>query len=218
MVYGALDGMVTTFAVVAGVAGAALSSDIILILGFANLLGDGVSMAAGAYLSEKSKQDAYLRERKKEEAEITQNPETEKEELRNAFRAKGFSGEELDAVVNAIAKHKEAWADTVLSRETNGSATPKRPLQSAAYTFAAFVIAGFIPLLAFVLALFIPFFAAHKFESAVILTGLAIFGVGSLRSLVIQKKWFMAGLEMLLVGGAAALVAFGIGTLIGGLI
>ncbi|MDP5172401.1 MAG: VIT1/CCC1 transporter family protein, partial [Bacteroidia bacterium] len=92
-VYGGIDGSVTTFAVVAGAAGADLSLGVILILGFANLIADGFSMSVGAYLSTKSERDNYEKHRKIEYAEVETIPEIEKEEVRDIYRAKGFEGE-----------------------------------------------------------------------------------------------------------------------------
>ena len=89
-VYGANDGIITTFAVVAGVAGANLSASVVLILGFANLLADGFSMAMSNYLGEKSNRDFVATERGREEWEVERLPEEEREEIRKIYRAKGF--------------------------------------------------------------------------------------------------------------------------------
>src|SRR3989338_8162321 len=94
-VYGAIDGSVTTFAVVSGVAGAGLSSNVVIILGLANLLGDGLSMAIGNYLSSKSEREFVQQERKREEWEIEHYPEGEVEEIRQIFLRKGFKGKQL---------------------------------------------------------------------------------------------------------------------------
>jgi hypothetical protein len=90
MVYGGLDGIVTTFAVVSGVAGAELGSGIVLILGLANLFADGLSMATGAYLSSKSEREYYEREREREGWEVEHFPEGERAELLEIYRAKVF--------------------------------------------------------------------------------------------------------------------------------
>src|SRR5512141_1628263 len=87
-VYGALDGSITTFAVVAGVSGASLSSGIILILGFANLIGDGISMAVGNYLAKRSDASYRERERVLEQARTREH----KDLLREIYRKKGFAG------------------------------------------------------------------------------------------------------------------------------
>ena len=94
-VYGGIDGCVTTFAVVAGAVGANLNSNIILILGLANLLADGFAMSVGAYLSAKTEKDQYQKHKAIEYWEIENIPEKEIEEIRQIYRAKRFEGELL---------------------------------------------------------------------------------------------------------------------------
>ena len=96
LVYGATDGAVTTFAVVAGVVGAALSPSIILILGFSNLFADGFSMAVGNYLGSKSQKEYIEKERRREEWEIDNLVEQEKQEIKDIYTKKGFTAELLD--------------------------------------------------------------------------------------------------------------------------
>lgn len=104
MVYGGLDGIVTTFAVVSGVAGAQLGANIILILGLANLFADGFSMAVGSYLSTKSEQEYYQREKSRESWEVDNYPEGEKAELYELYMAQGYS--EADAAMLVAIKPK----------------------------------------------------------------------------------------------------------------
>ena len=110
-IYGGIDGAVTTFAIVSGVAGAQLSATIVLILGFANLFADGFAMAVGSYLSNKSEHDNYDKHKRTEYYEIENFPEIEKQEVRDIYRAKGFEGELLEQVVAVITKDKDRWAD-----------------------------------------------------------------------------------------------------------
>ncbi|AJF62085.1 TPA: hypothetical protein HA239_05495 [Candidatus Woesearchaeota archaeon] len=216
-VYGALDGIVTTFAVVSGVEGAQLSSSIILILGFANLLGDGVSMGVGNYLSTKSELDYIKKERKREEWEIENYPEGEKMEIRHIFHKKGFRGKDLDRATGIVTSDKKIWVDTMMTEELGLVEEEKTPVISGLATFTAFVIAGFIPLLAFVLKILIPSLTIDLFMVSIFLTGLALFVVGAMRSLVTRLSWLRSGLEMLFVGGITALVAYGVGFFLRGL-
>ena len=148
LVYGANDGIVTTFAVVAASAGAGMSAPVIIILGIANLVADGFSMGASKYLSLKSEQ--------------------------------------------SVAK----------------SGTGKRsPFNDGLATFVAFVVVGTLPLIPF----FVPSAAENAFIISAIATATTFFFVGAARSLVIKKHPILAGLEMLLVGGAAAAIAYGLG-------
>ena len=162
-VYGGIDGIITTFAIVSGAVGASLSSAIVLILGFANLFADGFSMAVSNYLSKKSVKELYK-------------------------------------------KHKHS----------SGS-KPKSPKKSAIATFISFVIVGFIPLLSFVLALFIPFIDNNKFLYSTILTAIAFLFVGVIKGHIVKKPVVKSALETLLIGGIAALIAFFVGYLLRGL-
>lgn len=218
MVYGALDGIVTTFAVVAGSAGAGLGVGVIIVLGFANLIADGLSMAVGNYLSMKSEKDYYKKERKREEWEVDNYPEGEIAEIRMIYRKKGFTGKNLEKLVELITSKKTVWVDTMMVDELGMFPASKNPVKAGAYTFVSFAIAGFIPLLIFVIALFIPIEAGLSFPIALALTFITIFVVGSMRSLVIQKHWLSAGLEMLVIGGLTAIVSFGIGSVLGVLV
>ena len=216
-VYGALDGIVTTFAVVSGVQGAQLSSSIILILGFANLIGDGVSMGVGNYLGTKSELDYIKKERKREEWEIENYPEGEKMEIRHIFHKKGFRGKDLDRVTEIVISDKKTWVDMMMTEELGLMEEEKTPVLSGIATFAAFLIAGFIPLLIFVLKLFIPSITINTFQTSIFLTGLALFVVGAMRSLVTKISWIRSGLEMLFIGGLTAVVAYGVGYFLRGL-
>jgi len=216
-VYGALDGTVTTFAVVSGVVGADLNLHIILILGFANLVADGFSMAASNYLSIKSQRDFHKEEYNREKWEVENFPEGETDEIRQIYKEKGFKGKDLERAVEIITSDKERWLKTMMVEELGIIEENINPVIAGAVTFTAFLICGLIPLLTFVLIYFFPALEENAFLISCLVTALSIFVVGSLRSLLIAKTWFKAGLEMLLVGGAAATVAYGIGYLLRGL-
>ncbi len=106
-VYGGVDGVVTTFAIAAGVVGTSLSPTIVLILGVANLIGDGFSMAAGCYSATKTDNDNYDRLYEVEEAHIEKYPEGEHEEIRQIYAAKGFKGDDLEMVVKTITSDRK---------------------------------------------------------------------------------------------------------------
>ena len=216
-VYGALDGIVTTFAVVAGVEGARLPSGIVLILGFANLIGDGLSMGVGSYLSTKSRREYEQSERERERWEIDNYPEGEKEEIREIYERKGFAGKDLDRAVEIITSDKKIWVETMMQEELGIIEESGHPFFNGLSTFVSFLVAGFIPLLFFVMALAIPSLGQYTFSMSVFLTGLTLFVVGSLRVLVTQARWWRSGLEMLIVGGAAALGAYLVGYMLRGL-
>ena len=132
-VYGGIDGAITTFAIVAGVVGADPSSRIVLILGVANLLAVGFSMAAANYSGTKTEIDDYKRVRQMEERHIRLHPEGEKEEIRQIYRAKGFEGEKLERMVDLVVSRKDHWIDTMISEE-HGMALAQRSPVVAGWT------------------------------------------------------------------------------------
>ena len=219
LVYGGLDGIITTFAVVSGVAGAQLASGIVLILGLANLFGDGFSMAIGAYLSSKSEKEYYNRERQREAWEVEHFPEGEKQELLELYRAQGYPDEDAQKLVEIKTRDKDRWLDTMMVEELGLMHDDRNPRTEAWMTFAAFVVAGALPLLAYVADWIFPFTLAPQtaFFISMGLSALALFGLGAAKVLVTQRNALRSGLEMLLVGGLAAGVAYVIGALLKGL-
>jgi VIT1/CCC1 family predicted Fe2+/Mn2+ transporter len=151
LVYGANDGLITTFAVVAGVAGGALSSRATLIIGAANLFADGLSMAVGNYLSIRSRE--------------------------GALAAQDLPEEEAHPAKHGLA------------------------------TLFAFVGAGAVPLLPFAVLTG----AGARLTASIVLTFTTLFVIGALRAVVTIDRWWLAGLEMLLLGIAVALAAYGSG-------
>jgi VIT1/CCC1 family predicted Fe2+/Mn2+ transporter len=215
IVLGGNDGIVTTFAVVAGTVGAHLSSAVIIILGLANLLADGLSMGAGVFLSLRSERDRYERIRKEERKEIEDDPEIEREEVRRAFRAKGFEGEMLEHVVQTITADKERWVDAMLHEEhgllEDGSV---HPLFNGFVTFLAFALFGFIPLLPYFFG--IP--ADSRFSVALIATTVALILLGITRSIITRERLLRGPLEIVGVGLLCAAVAYGVGALLRGIV
>ena len=214
-IYGAIDGTVTTFAVVSGVAGANLSPNVIIILGFANLIGDGFSMAASNYLGTRT--DAQLHERAKarEAAEIDVYPEGEREEIRQIFAAKGFTGEQLDLAVQTITSDKQRWIDTMLTEEMGLSLTKRSPLRSASATMSAFLLVGLIPLTPFVIGWLGATQVGTAYLQSALMTAIAFFVVGAIKSRFVEQKWYWSGFETLLIGGAAATLAYLVGMALG---
>lgn len=217
LVYGGLDGIVTTFAVVSGVAGANLGADIVLILGLANLFADGFSMATGAYLSTRSEQEYYDQERRREAWEVEHFPEGERAELVELYRARGYPAADAEQLVAIQSRDRERWVDAMMLEELEMLRNDGNPLMNAAATLLAFVMAGSVPLLVYLLGLVVPTPAGLAFPVSLALSALALFGLGAAKVLVTGQKPLRSGLEMLLVGGLAAAVAYGVGALLRGL-
>jgi len=213
-IYGGLDGTVTTFAVVAGVAGASLSSSVILILGFANLAADGISMAVSDYLSTKAEKEYDKNERKKEAKNIVKSPKFEKKELVKIYVKKGFSKKDAETISRILCKNKEACIDVMLSEELGIGNEDKNPVKNALVTFSSFVIFGFVPLLTYVISKMHYAFQNNTFLTASILTGLTLFLLGASKVKITGRNWLKSGAEMLLVGGITAIIAYFIGDVI----
>ncbi len=216
-VYGGLDGIITTFAVVAGVAGAALGTGIVLILGFANLIADGLSMAIGDYLSTKSEQQYQQAERRREQWEVENYPEGEKKELVELYTAKGMSPEDAQTVVNIFADNKKAWVEIMMIEELGILPSDESPLKNALVTFFSFGLFGLVPLLAYVAVRFMPVSRFHTFVMAGLFTAAALFVLGALKVKITGQNWIKSGLETLVIGGIAAAAAYAVGVLLGGL-
>lgn len=174
-VFGACDGIITTFAVVAGVMGAGLSTKVILILGIGNMVADGLSMAIGDYLGERSSYKLRVSEGVKY-VDLVNDTEIDKDH---------FKGINL-------------WKTSLV-------------------TFVAFILAGSLPLMPYVAMLFgFDIIPNNQFGMSIVTTGLALFFVGSLRTLVMKGKWFFNGLEMFLIGSVAATAAYTLGSFVEG--
>jgi VIT1/CCC1 family predicted Fe2+/Mn2+ transporter len=217
-VYGATDGAVTTFAVVAGVIGASLSPSIVLILGFANLLADGLSMAVGNYLAAKTRIEYIEKARRSEEWEIDNLVEQEKQEIREIYAKKGFKEELLEEIVRIITSRRKVWVDTMMREELGLiEDRSRRPIQTAITTFVAFNLVGLIPLLPFV-AMFVAGSQAvpssDAFAYSIAFTGVAFFLIGAVKGKLLQKHLIRSGINTLLIGGIAATVAFAVGYLL----
>lgn len=207
MIYGGIDGAVTTFAIVAGVAGAGLPTGIILALGLANLLADGFSMAAGNYSGTKAERDDVRRIAAIERRHLAQNPEGERREIREILRLKGLRGDVLEAATDQICADGEAAVALMLTDEYGLASVEPHPMRAALATFGAFVVAGSVPLAPFVLGL------TDAFALAASMTFAVFFAIGAAKSLWSEAAWWRSGLETLAIGGVAAGVAYGVGSL-----
>ena len=217
-VYGAIDGTVTTFAVVSGVAGAGLDSRIVIILGLANLIGDGFSMAASNYLGTRTDEQLREKARAMEKRHIKEAPEGEREEIRQIFANKGFEGEDLERAVEIITSNEKRWIDAMLVDELGLSLESPSPIKAAATTFVAFCVVGMLPLLAFIYGYFVPTDNNNLYLLSTIITGFAFFLVGATKSVFVEQRWTWAGLETLTVGGIAAGLAYLVGLMLKGIL
>lgn len=207
-IYGGIDGSVTTFAVVSGVAGARLSPWIILVMGFANLLADGFSMAAGNFLGTRAEHEDLKRLEAIEYRHVDLAPEGEREEVRQIFRSKGFAGEDLTRVVDSITSDRTRWVRTMLTEEYGLPQEVRSPWLAAITTFSAFLVCGLVPLLPYL------FGSSDPLVLSIITTGGVFFMIGSVKSRWSTSVWWSSGLSTLAVGTIAAGLAYTVGLLL----
>ena len=214
-IYGSIDGAVTTFAIIAGVVGASLSSNIILILGFANLFADGFAMAVANYQASKAHQEYIAMKRKNEEYEIDNFEEQEKQEIRDIYEKKGFKDELLDEIVSIITSRRKVWVDTMMREELGLVEDDKSPLDTAFSTFIGFNLIGLIPLLPFVIQYVSGIGTSDDaFLYSVVATASAFFLVGMIKGKIVKNSLAKSGAFTLLIGGTAAIVSYTVGYLL----
>lgn len=193
-VLGGIDGCVTTFAVVSGVVGAGFSPSVALVLGFANLLADGFSMAVSNYESIKTDREFIQNIRDSEKEHIDKVPSGEREEIRQIFKSKGFSGEVLEEIVNTISADRHLWIETMLTEEHGVRRTSRDPVKAAIATFASFVVVGSMPLIPF----FVPGLEkSAQFLTSALLAALMFFAIGAMKSRVFSKPAIRSGVSTL---------------------
>ena len=215
IVYGGNDGIVTTFAVVAGFAGAQanvvnqLPILAVLIFGFANLFADGVSMALGNFLSIRSEKDVYNNEKSREAYEIVHNTELEKLESIEILIKKGFKRKQAEELVAIYMTNSDYWVDFMMNQELElPNPEGDNPFLMALATFFSFITFGFIPLIPYVF-----FRGTELFFMSSCTTAAALALLGILRWKVGKQGFFRSVGETLFLGGTAAIVAYFVGTL-----
>ncbi|MGD8485234.1 MAG: VIT1/CCC1 transporter family protein [Chloroflexota bacterium] len=210
-VFGVNDGLVSNLALVMGFAGAATENEIIVLAGVAGLLAGAFSMAAGEYISMQSQKELFQRQIELEREELRFMPEKEREELEALYRTKGLSQEEAAMVARRLMQDPEAALDTKIREELGldpdelGS-----PWGAAGSSFAAFGLGALVPLA--------PFLVTSGTLAIALSAGLALtslFVVGALVSLLTGRGLLYSGIRQVGIGGAAALVTYVVGSLIG---
>ncbi|WP_340109263.1 VIT1/CCC1 transporter family protein [Pikeienuella sp. HZG-20] len=214
IVYGGNDGIVTTFAIVAGFAGAhadgvaVIGGVAVLLFGLANLFADATAMGLGAFLSVRSEQDVYRATRATELHEIKHHPEMERLETIEILLANGLSEQEAETFADILARHPEFMADFMMNYEIEmADPTGDSPAMKGAATFIAFVVFGSAPLLPY-------FFTAPSpgvFQASLALSILALVALGMLRWKATNETIARCVGESLLVGGICGAVAFAVG-------
>lgn len=210
-VLGGVDGVVTTFAVVAGSAGGQLSVAAVIILGLANLVADGFSMGVSNYLGTRSRQQEVTRARADEIWQLDADPEGERREIREIFARKGFGGEALDHIVDVITSDRKVWVDTMMAEELKLSEVSARPVRAGLVTFAAFNLCGLVSLTPFLLG---GGNFERMFEISLALSAATFFALGIGKGAVLGLPPLRSGIQTLVIGSVAAGLAYATGMLL----
>lgn len=209
-VYGGLDGAVTTFAVVAGAVGAGFDSGVILVLGFANLLADGLSMSIGAFLSARAEAASYHDYLRDEVAAIRENKPEKVSELRQIYHRKGVSGHLLDELVEQLFTRPEAVGQTLLVESKGVIGDNRSPFTIGLVTYVSFITIGLIPLTVYVLDYF-QNYTFSLFTASSVATAVSFALIGWLKARVTDGPIFSNVITTLLLGAVAATVAYVVG-------
>lgn len=212
-VFGFGDGINTSLGIAAGVGGADVSSNFIILAALVGMFTGAKAMAVQNYLAVKSQRQLLNSEIAREEWEIENKPDLERQEIEDIYKAKGFSGKDLEMVVNKITSDKKVWLDTMLTEELKlNIEVVGNPLKSAFRMFGAFLVGGILPI--------IPFFFLEGYVPLAIAIGISLstsFLVGAVKSKLANMSILKGGLEMAGLGTGIALLGFGIGTELGNL-
>ena len=213
--FGMNDGVVSIFALLAGMAGAGQEPKIILITLLAATVAGALSMAAGEFISSKSEADYYNHEIEQETLEIKLCPEIEKEELRKIYRDKGFEGELLDQIVDHLSEDRGQWVREMVIDELGVTEIEQgSDYKSAIIIFFSFILGACFPTLPYVFMINFPIDSLLIFKVATAITVGGLFLAGSLKKFVTGVNWLKSGTEMLIVGFFAFTVSYVIGLII----
>jgi len=207
-VFGFGDGVNTSLGIAAGVGGAAVSSDLIILAALVAMFTGAKAMAVQNYLAVKSQRELLTSEINRENWEIENKPEDERKEIEDIYKAKGFTGKDLEMIVDKITSDKKVWLNTMLTEELNlNLEILGNPIKSAFRMFGAFLVGGILPI--------IPFFFSSGFTPLFIAIGISLtasFVVGAVKSRMANTSLIKGGIEMAGLGTGIALIGYGIGS------
>ena len=195
--------------IILGVIAGGGSDTVLLAAGFAAAITESISMGAVGYTSSISERDYYQAEETREESEIAAMPDVERQEIRDIYAAKGFSGNVLEDVVDTITANRETWLATMMNEELHLQAVQRIDiLRTAIVITIATLVGHLIPLVPFMI---LP--RTSALVLAIVLSALALFAVGVYSAVTLVGDWRRSGLRMVAIGLGAAAVGFLIGRL-----
>jgi VIT1/CCC1 family predicted Fe2+/Mn2+ transporter len=213
VILGGQDGLVNMIGIVLGVIAAGGSTSVLIVTGVAAAITESISMGAVGYTSTVSERDYYLAEQARERAEIEADPDAERDEIREIYRAKGFSGQLLDQVVSTITANRDRWLATMMDEELHLQPVGRTDiLRSAVVITVATLIGHLIPLTPFVVL-----DRTAALVTAIVASALVLFGVGAYSAMTLTGDWRRSGTQMVLIGLGAALLGYLISSALGAL-
>jgi len=210
LMLGLNDGLVASFAVTAGVSGAFMASRVVIMAGLAEMLGGAVSMGLAAFASARSQIEFYHSEIEREREEIRRWPEREREEIRVIYRNKGFAGPLLEQIVAHITGDPERWSNVMMREELGFADEFDPPLRSGLTVGLSYLGGALIPILPYLFLL-----PRQGMIASAVTTILALFAVGSAKTVITARSWWRSGLESMATGAAAAAVTYAAGSYLG---
>lgn len=216
IVFGGLDGIITTFAIVAAVAGAGLSVEVVIMMGFSNLVADAISMGVGDFLSSKAEQDFIFAERRREAWEFENFPEGERQEMIELYVGKGFKQADAETIINTMGQeqYKEFFIDHMMVQELNLMVpdADDNPAKDGFVTFLSFMAFGSVPMWFYVIFRIADWHSkGSQFAVACVATAFTLFCLGVFKAKITRQPRLKQGLLMLVNGVLAAAAAYLIG-------
>ena len=224
LIFGGLDGILTSFAIVAGAAGGNMAIPVVLVLGFSNIFADALAMGVGEFLSSKAENEWILSERRRENWEMENYPEGEIREMIDIYESRGMNREDATMVIQTMAKYKDFFVDIMMTEELALQVPDEdhkiEAMKEGVVMFCSFATFGSLPILGYVIfpVLFPTLDEDALFDAACVITGLVLFAMGCVKSIFSAANWFICGLETLLLGGACATVSFTVAHFVDGLV
>jgi vacuolar iron transporter family protein len=213
-VFGANDGLVSTFGLLAGLVGAMVSKEILLIAAIVNMFASGMSMGLGSYLSTKSELEFHRKIEAEEREKIRSRRKDAEAELREIYRSRGVPAKDLKRHMDTVMDDESEWLGFVLDAKHGlGTASFPNPIKGGIIMFIVFVLCGFLPI---VPILFVSGMPALYLSAAV--TAVALFVVGAVKKNMTRRSWLSLGLENLLIGAITGTVGFIAGVYTAGLV
>jgi VIT1/CCC1 family predicted Fe2+/Mn2+ transporter len=208
-VFGAMDGLVTNIALVAGVGGGGADREIIILTGMAGLVAGAFSMALGEFASVETQNDAVANEVAAEREEIRINPRAEEAELAQMYSDMGLTRSTAEAVAREVHADPELAVKVHIAQELGVDVDDQpSPWIAAISSFVCFAVGGIIPLIPFLLG-------SSSLALGLVVGAVGLFVVGALTARFTTRSWLLGGLRQLMFGAIAAGATYVVGALIG---